>query len=85
MTIEEKITRLKAEAHDRWGERWTVRVNYYADGDASAHAFRSWRRTSEGHLQEDRLFVFNEGEVAVERVTRESREVNSEMVEAPTE
>ena len=85
MTIDEKIARLKAEASDRWGDRWTVRVNYYADGDASAHAFQSRGRTSEGHLQEDCLFVFNDGEVVVERVTRESRKVNSETVEAPTE
>ena len=82
--IDEKIERLKAEARDRWGERWTVRVNYCADGDASAHAFRSRGRTSGGLLKEDRLFLTDEG-VAVEQVTQKSREVESEIIEASTD
>lgn len=38
-----------------------------------------------GTSPRDRLFVFDEGEVAVERVIRESREVETKTVEAPTE
>lgn len=83
-TLDAHIDRLKAEATERWGERWTVRVQHFADGDANAFAFCSRGRDDDGNLVHDRLFILENGETVVERVTMESRELETETLEAPT-
>lgn len=82
--IETEIRILKREAEQRWGERWTVRVQRYADGDASAFAFRSHGLDENGHLVMDRLSLLDSGETVVERTTTDRREVDVETIEAPT-
>ena len=81
--IETSIERLKAEATERWDERWTIRVQHFADGDANAFAFCSRGRNEDGDLVHDRLFILDSGETVVERVTMERNELDSETLEAP--
>lgn len=83
-TLTETVTHLKSEARERWGDRWTVEVKHFADGDFHAHAVHSRGRTGGGNLEEDRLFITDDSTVCVERVTLERRELDSEIVGAPT-
>ena len=53
------------------------------DGDAQAYAVCSHGRIDEGLLEQDRLFILDGGEVAVERVRVERREVDSEVIKSP--
>lgn len=81
--LDAKIERLKTEASERWGDNWTVRVQHFADADAHAFAFTSRGRNEDGDLVHDRLFLLENGEAAVERVTMERNELDSETLEAP--
>lgn len=83
MELETKVERLKAEATERWGERWTVEIRQYADGDYQALAFHSRGQNENGHLLRDRLFIDQNGQTAVERATVEHREIESEPIEEP--
>jgi hypothetical protein len=82
-SLEAEVERLKAEASERWGERWVIETLQFADGDTQSHATRSYGRNEDGNIVEDRLFVNEAGETAVERVTIERRELDSETIEAP--
>lgn len=79
------VERLKTEATERWGNQWTVEVQLFSDTDANAYAFRSRGRDEEGNLIHDRLFILNNGEPVVERVTIERKELETETLEAPTQ
>ena len=81
MDADEKIARLKEAARERWGERWTVEVRYFADGDFSANAVRSRGQTEEGHLKQDVMFITDDGEIVGERIVLERREVSSEKLD----
>lgn len=81
--LDVKVERLKAEASERWGERWVVKTSHFADGDTRAHAIRSRGRNEDGNLVQDHLFILENGETAVERVTLERNELDSETIEAP--
>jgi hypothetical protein len=81
--LDAKVERLKAEASERWDNQWTVRVQHFADGDAHAFAFCSRGRDEGGNLVHDRLFILDNGETAVERVTMERSELDAETIEAP--
>lgn len=81
MDAKEKIDRLKQEARKRWGERWTVEARFFADGDVNAHAFQSRGQTPEGHLEQDILFITDDGDVVGERVVLEQREISSEELD----
>lgn len=83
-TLGDDVERLKAEARERWGDAWTVKTRHFADGDTQAFAVHSRGRTGDGLLERDRLFVSDEGDVAVERARMERREVDTDTVEAPT-
>ena len=83
MDLETKVERLKEEATERWGERWTVEIRQYADGDYQALAFSSRDRDEDGYLVKDRLFMNENGDTAVERATVERREIKSEPIEEP--
>ena len=78
-----EIETLKAEASERWDDEWTVRVQHFADGDSNAFAFHSRGRDEDGHLVHDQLFVLDSGEPVVERTTMESRDLDTETIEAP--
>lgn len=67
------LDQLEAAARERWGERWTIEVRHFADGSTSAHAFRSRGRTDAGHLEKERLFIGDDGEIRADRVV-EARE-----------
>jgi hypothetical protein len=82
--LDAKIERLEAEASERWGDHWTVRVQHFADGDTHAFAFCSRGRDGDGNLVHDRLFLLDSGETVVERVTMERSELDTETLEAPT-
>ena len=82
--LDMQIERLKSEATKRWGERWVVKVSHFADGDTQAHALTSRGRNEDGHLVQDYLIILDSGEVVVERVTSQRRELNAETIEAPT-
>lgn len=81
--LDAQIERLQAEATERWGDRWTIKINQFSDGDSQCHAMRSRGRNDDGHLVQDRLYLLENGETAVERVTMERREVDNETIEAP--
>jgi hypothetical protein len=81
--LDAQIERLQAEATERWGEQWTIEVRRFADGDGQANAVRSRGFNDDGHLVKDHLFILDSGEVVVERVTMEQREIDSETLEAP--
>lgn len=66
--MDDTINQLKDAAHDRWGDGWTIRQLHFADGSASAHAFRTRGKNEEGHLRRERLFVGADGEVYQDRV-----------------
>jgi predicted phage gp36 major capsid-like protein len=83
MDLETKVERLKQEATDRWGERWTVEIRQYADGDYQALAFSSRGQDEDGYLVRDRLFMDKSGDTAVERATVGHREIKSEPIEEP--
>jgi hypothetical protein len=65
------------------GDQWVIETLRFADGDTRAHATRSRGRNEDGHIVEDRLFVRKTGETAVERVTMERNELDTEMIETP--
>jgi hypothetical protein len=81
--LDATVERLEAEATERWGDKWVIETLRFADGDSRAHATRSRGRNEDGHIVEDWLFVSETGETAVERVTMERNELNSETIEAP--
>jgi hypothetical protein len=81
--LDAKVERLEAEATERWGDQWVIETLRFADGDTRAHATRSRGRNEDGNIVEDRLFVSETGETAVERVTMERNELTSETIEAP--
>jgi hypothetical protein len=81
---ESTVERLKAEATERWGNYWTIRVQHFADGDTNAFAFRSRRRDDDGNLVHDRLFILDSGQIVVERVTMERNKLDAETLEAST-
>lgn len=80
---DEEIETLKAEASARWGDKWTLRVQHFSDGDSNAFAFHSRGRDEDGHLVHDQLFILDSSEVVVERTTMESRDLYTETIEAP--
>ena len=67
MDREATVERLKEEATERWGERWTIEVSRYADGDFNAHAVQHYGRNDDGHLMQDRIYIAEDGEVIVSR------------------
>lgn len=77
---DEAIERLQSVASERWGDRWTVEVSYFADGDFQATALQSRGRTEEGFLEHERLFVSDDGTVAAERAVVERREIENEYL-----
>lgn len=79
-----QVERLQAEATERWGDQWVVKVLQFADGDSSSHAIHSHGRDDDGNLVQDRLFILENGETVVERVTMERRELDNETIEAPS-
>jgi hypothetical protein len=81
--LETTVERLKAEATERWGEHWVIKVSRFADGDLNAYAMHSLGRNEDGHLVQDRLYLINDDEVLVSRRTLERREISSELIEAP--
>jgi hypothetical protein len=83
MELETKVERLKEEASERWGKRWTIEIRQYADGDYQALAFSSRGQDEDGYLIRDWLFMDESGDTAVERVTIERREIKSEPIEEP--
>lgn len=85
MDLETRIERLKAEVTERWGDQWVVETFQFADGDYQCYATRSYGQNDDGYLVEDRLFISDTGETAVERVTMERREIDSETIEASTQ
>jgi hypothetical protein len=82
--LDAQIERLKAEATERWGEKWVIKCLLFADGDSQYYAIRSRGRNGDGNLVHDRLWLSEDGETAVERVTMERCELDSETIEAPT-
>lgn len=66
---------LKAAARDRWGEKWTIRQDHYADGTSRAYAFRVRGSTEEGYGIQGRLFVGADGQVYHDRVTLDYEQV----------
>lgn len=82
--LETTVERLKAEATDRWGERWTISVNRYADGDFNAYALRSRGRNENGHLVEDRIYITENDEILVSQRTFDRQEIDSELLEPPS-
>ena len=61
--------KLREEARQRWGERWTLETREWADGSRRARAIHSRGRTEDGdRLKRDELTITEEGEVVVERV-----------------
>lgn len=81
--FDRRLERLKDEARDRWGERWVVKVSHFADGDRRAHAIRSRGQNNSGHLVKDQLFMLENGEMSVQRVTVEHNEIDSKVIELP--
>jgi hypothetical protein len=81
--LDTKVERLEAEATERWGDQWVIETLRFADGDTRAHATRSRGRNEDGNFVEDRLFVSETGETAVERVTMERNELDTKTIEAP--
>ena len=81
--LETTVEWLKAEATERWGERWTIEVSRFADGNFNAYAMRSRGRNEDGYLVQDRLYLTDDDEVLVSRRTLESREISSEAIEVP--
>ena len=82
--LDAQIERLKAEATERWGEKWVIKSLQFADGDFQCYAIRSRGRNGDGNLVEDRLWISEDGDTAVERVTMEQQELDTEMIEPPT-
>jgi hypothetical protein len=83
--LDTEIERLQSEATERWGEKWTIEIRRFADGDAQANAVQSRGLNDDRHLVKDHLFILESGEVVVERVTVERRELETETIEAPDE
>lgn len=82
-TLDAQIERLQSEATERWGDKWVIETRRFADGDAQCNATRSHGRNDDGYLVQDQLFILDSGEVVVERVTLERRELNTKTIEAP--
>jgi hypothetical protein len=49
---------LHAAARDRWGERYTVRINEYATGERSMHAYQLRGQNEDGTRTKELLKVF---------------------------
>ena len=81
--LDAQIERLKAEATERWGDKWVIETRRFADGDAQCNAIRSHGRNDDENLVQDQLFILESGEVVVEQVTLERRELNTKTLEAP--
>lgn len=81
--LDPQIEQLKAEATERWGNKWTIEARYFADGDAQCHAVRSLGR-NDGYLVKKRLFLLESGEFVVDKVTLERQCIDEETIEAPT-
>jgi hypothetical protein len=81
--LDAQIERVKSEATERWGDKWVIKINLFADGDSQCHAMKSHGLDDDENLVQDRLYVLENGETAVERVTMEQRELNNETIEAP--
>lgn len=73
-----EIERLREAARDRWGDSWTIRQLHFADGSTSEHAFRSRGRTEDGHLEKERLFVGEDGQVFADRIVEACETVERE-------
>lgn len=67
MDVDEKIARLEAAARERWGDKWTIDVQYFADGTTSASAFSIVVPGSDVKTKERLSFLWN-GELHWERV-----------------
>lgn len=67
------LDRLKAAARDRWGDRWTIRVQHFATGNTKAIAFHSRgtvdRDDVDGKvLDVERLQLDDDGRLGYDRV-----------------
>jgi hypothetical protein len=80
--LDAQIERLQAEATERWGDSWVVKSLQFADGDTQCYAIRSRGRNGDGNLVHDRLWLSEDGDTVVERVTLEWRELDHETIEA---
>jgi hypothetical protein len=83
--LDQEIKQLQTEASERWGERWTIEVSHYADGDYNAYAVQYYGRDRDDHLIQDRIYIADDGMVFVHRLTREQRDIDSERLEGPTQ
>lgn len=81
--LDAQVERLQAEATERWGDQWTIKINQFSDGDSQSHAMKSHGRDDDGNLVQDRLYLLENGDTAVERVTMERRELDNKTIEAP--
>ncbi|WP_273837474.1 hypothetical protein [Halococcus sp. PRR34] len=81
--LDATVERLKAEATERWGDRWYLDITMWSDDDYQAHAVRSRGQTDDGATIRQRLFVSDDGETAVDQVVVEERCVEMETIESP--
>lgn len=74
------LDRLRAEARERWGDRWTIKTTEWADGTTRHRAIRSRGRVEvdgESLIEQDELKFTTDGELVVERVRVEPGERHS--------
>jgi hypothetical protein len=83
--LDVQIERLKAEASERWGNRWVVTSLHFADGDSQCYAIRSHGRTDDGHLVQDRLFISGSGETHSEGDRLDRRRLFTQQYKSPHE
>lgn len=63
------VEQLKAEAKDRWGEKWTIETTQWADGDSRSRALSSFGRQREGGpIRREQMMIAPDEEVTVERL-----------------
>ena len=67
--LEAEVDRLKAEASEQWGKRWTIEVSRYADGDFNAYAVQHHGSDENGHLVQERLYITEDDEVLISERT----------------
>lgn len=71
-----EFNQLKAEAQDRWGDKWTIETMHWADGDSRSLAFRSFGRQRDGGpIHCEQIMIAPDREVIVERLIMFPEEV----------
>ncbi len=73
LSVDERVDRLEDLAEERWGDRWTISVERYADGDVSTLAYCSHgtvdREDVDGPVVEvERLQIDADGRVGYDHV-----------------